>query len=199
VASAVFNNFQQIGRIKEFDAVDFWRHSFEAGLAAQMLAEKIQLQAGFLFVAGLIHDLGKLVLLIAMPDEYTQILQKSDQPGLDNLAAEKKLTGSTHAEMGKRLFNRWMFQELYLNTTQFHHFPHLAPKDQMATMVVHIADHLAHIAQDNDFLDISLAEETTSAARALGITWDSAGIKKLTRRLSALVKQRAGVMTALFS
>lgn len=199
VASAVFNNFQQIKRIKKFDALDFWRHAFEVGLAAQMLAGALELQGGQLFVAGLIHDLGKLALLIAMPTEYSQIIQRNGLYGLDNIAAEKQLIGLTHAEMGRRLFNRWMFQNLYLNTTHCHHTPHLAREDQTATIVVHIADHLARIAKTGDLTQECLSAETTSAARALGIAWDTNGIEILTTQLNDLVEARSGVMTALFS
>lgn len=199
VASAVFNNFQQIKRIQEFDALGFWRHSFEVGLAAQMLAGPLELQGGQLFVAGLIHDLGKLVLLISQPEKYSQIIQKAGQHGLENIAAEKDLLGLTHAEMGKRLFNRWMFQELYLNTTHYHHSPHLAINDKAATIVVHLADHLVHIAIDSDLIEASLTAETISAAQTLGIDWDTDGIKKLTGQFSTLMEARSGVMTALFS
>ncbi|MBT8339481.1 MAG: HDOD domain-containing protein [Desulfatitalea sp.] len=205
VATAVFNNFQKIKKVPGFDAMGFWRHAFLTGLAARMLAVSLKKNTGQLFVAGLIHDIGKLVILMALPDEYAKILKMTGNRGLENLDAETHLLGVTHAETGMRLFSRWMYPDLLLRTTGSHHQPHLASQNRAAILVVHLADYLAHIAVETRgggdivFPEGCFAQETVSAARTFGIPWNGEAIKILADQLNILMDDQAGVLAMFLS
>jgi len=68
LGKAVFNSFQKIGRENKKSINAFWSHSFSCGLAAKILAKALRYSQSELFIGGLIHDIGKLILLISLPD-----------------------------------------------------------------------------------------------------------------------------------
>ena len=99
-----------------------WQHAAECGLAARRIA----VAAGYddpekAFVGGLLHDIGKLVLLLVSADSYRQIQNLKKQDALSDHAAEMKLIGTNHMEIGELLMEKWKMPQSAKVCVKFHH------------------------------------------------------------------------------
>jgi len=129
---------------------DFWRHSLYTGLASRRLAR--QMLAGreeSSFIAGLLHDIGKLVLYHRCPEQAVQAflaVLNGEQARLD--AAERDLLGFDHAELGGALLAHWGLPEQLVAAARYHHRPLQAPERfRKEALRVHVANHIAQMAQ----------------------------------------------------
>jgi HD-like signal output (HDOD) protein len=201
LASAVFNNFQKIKQVKEFDAQAYWRHCFTTGLAAKMLAGPLKLAPGEMFIAGLIHDIGKLALLTALPVEFIRTMKMSGNCGLENLIAEKHVLGLAHTDVGMRVLKRWMFPNHLVAATGYHHQPATHDSLLIYPLVVHLADFLAHLVALSPDLEARVvfpegcfSAETATLARHHGIDWHLEAVKVRGLELKHALTAQAGVL-----
>ncbi len=143
LGKAVFNSFQKIAPENQKTIQDFWDHSFSCGLAAKILAEDLDCSPSQLFIAGLIHDIGKLAILLALPDVYIPMLELTGLQRIQSHQAEKVTFGITHEEVGYRLLNRWLFPEQLVNAVGFHHHPRDCGKNTLIPLLVQLSDALS--------------------------------------------------------
>lgn len=155
---------------------NFWRHSLYCGLAAHLLAEQRKMKnAETLFIAGLLHDVGQLVIFRKAPQESRQALLMSIE-GPDELAlhkTERQVLGFDHAQVGAALLRHWHFPDLLVECVEFHHAPALARKYPMETALVHIANSIATLAEIN-----SVSE--ADAVQTDPVAWTVTGLEKET-------------------
>lgn len=153
----------------------FWEHSIYCALAARTLAQEgMKHQRESLFVAGLLHDVGSLVLYYRLPDLSRQALEmarKGHQQGRQVYQAERELMGLDHAEVGGGLLRIWGLPSLLSDCVACHHDPLQAGKRHVAEVaLVHIANSLAHLAE-RDTLDVNQAPPIHPQA------WKAAGLQ----------------------
>jgi HD-like signal output (HDOD) protein len=122
----------------------FLQHSLACGIVSRLLAaQKTMRQTEQMFTAGLLHDIGRLILFIYFPNEALSAIHHAHQ-GSDCLyRVEKKRLGCHHAQIGKYLLNRWRLPLIIENTVCFHHEPAEAP-DPVPAAIVHVADLLVN-------------------------------------------------------
>ena len=135
------------------DSGDLWRHSLAVGFGAQFLADRIKPHlSNDAFVAGLIHDAGKIVL-----DEY--VLDRKDE--IDTfmavgehtfLAAERTLLGLDHAEIAGNFCKKWSIPDSITQAICWHHRPSRANGSDMA-LFLHVADYFAKMSGMGSGLD----------------------------------------------
>jgi HD-like signal output (HDOD) protein len=157
IGKAVFNSFQSICRNNREAINRFWEHSFHCGLAAKIIAEERGLSGSEMFIAGLIHDIGKLIILVGVSGDHTDILELSDPTDFSRYLRESEIYSIGHDEIAIRLFNRWLFPRSLINAVGYHHRPQESPFNQVAPLIVQIADllSLAHLnPKGPDALDI---------------------------------------------
>lgn len=99
-----------------------WQHAVECGLAARCIARKV----GFndpdeAFVGGVLHDLGKLIILLKFPEQYRQIQKMSKSEGIDKLDYESQLLGFNHTVIGEKLMKKWKMPTRLKDCVQLHH------------------------------------------------------------------------------
>ena len=122
----------------------FLQHSLACGILARLLAAQKSLrQTEQMFTAGLLHDLGRLVLFIHFPDDALGVLRRSRASSVCLHAAERKELGCDHAAIGRYLLNHWRLPLALENTVAFHHQPADAP-DPVPAAMVHLADILVN-------------------------------------------------------
>ena len=146
--------------IKVFDGIPsdlvsmpvFWKRSLATAVVARVLAAfKREKEIERYFIAGLLHDIGSLLLYLQLPDEMKRVLQMQSDEAVDLCKAEKDVMGYDHAEVGGELLKKWNLPVVICNSVRFHEYPQKAPEaDQQSAWLVHLAraivDH--HIDRD---------------------------------------------------
>ncbi len=145
ISKAVFVSFQRINKYNRNNLKLFWEHSFTCGLAAKIIANHLGQPQSELFVAGLIHDIGKMAMLSATPEEYIPFLQPPTPDFFGNTTRENEVFSITHDQVGMRLLKRWLFPESLVNAVGYHHQPHSAPSHRIFPLIVQLADVLSLI------------------------------------------------------
>lgn len=149
LAVSVIDAFGDKDKLRELTRDGFWEHSFRVGAIAKRLGSHLELSfQGEDFVAGLLHDIGKLVLLNQLEEEYRSIYNASKQGGGNLSALEMDALGFDHADAGAALLRFWDMPEALADALAFHHARDdqaLADaKDPKLAALVRIANLAAH-------------------------------------------------------
>ena len=109
--------------VRRFNINAFWYHSLLTATLAQRIAQKIEYESrDEAYLTGLLHDVGRLILVSTYPDEHESILLKTED--VQNvLWAEKQLIGVTHCEVGAWLIGNWNLDSLMGDSIKYHHEP----------------------------------------------------------------------------
>lgn len=156
VASSTHSLYQGVGdgRFRDY----LWEHTLAAAIASRLIAQAVN-HPGYeeAFIAGLMHDIGKLVLMQKMPDQYQAVLVAADETGRAHADLEREKLGFDHSEVGRLLLQKWAFPRLLVQAVAEHHHP-LGNNEQPLPLafVVNAADALVHV------------KETSPAAAAIG-------------------------------
>lgn len=119
----------------------FWKHSLATGICARIIAENgLDVDSERLFVAGLLHDVGRLVMCLADPASMTRAMDLSRQREELLHQTEKELFGFTHADVGACLLEHWRLPDSLVDAVRWHHRPSAADRNQELASVVHLAD-----------------------------------------------------------
>jgi HD-like signal output (HDOD) protein len=144
LGKAAVTTFSDIFKTRRAELERFWDHAFTCGLAARVIAEHLGLQSGQFFIAGLLHDFGKLAMLLAFDRRYDPDRWFTEISTKEQLAEEEALFSTTHAEVGSRLLHHWQFPDTLISSLRYHHAPEQAGKLVGYAMVVQLADFLTH-------------------------------------------------------
>lgn len=132
----------------DFSIAKLWDHSISTGMIARSIATQNDLDQGKIdeaFMAGLLHDVGKLVLWDRIPHKYLEIAAMEKTSGCLFWEAEQKTLGTTHAQVGAYLMALWGLSESLVDAIAFHHFPNKSPNQGFSTLsIVHLANSLEH-------------------------------------------------------
>ncbi len=119
----------------------FWRHSIACGLAARALAShRREPNVERFFVAGVLHDIGRLVLYQQAPDLARDALARARQGGELLHVAEREVIGFDHAAIGATLLRTWGLPASLEETVAAHHDPRQSLRYPLEAAVVHVAD-----------------------------------------------------------
>ncbi len=155
VTTEVVNCFHGISEA-QLSLSAFWEHSLRTACFSRVLSESDPATCvAPLWMCGLLHDVGKLLLLRQAPAEYAQVLARTDE-GIPLLEAEVEQLGFTHAEAGEQLFRLWCFPEVISTCVGRHHVVH----DALTTSE-------AIVAAANELANEALSPATTAALEAL--------------------------------
>jgi HD-like signal output (HDOD) protein len=118
-----------------------WRHSLGVAMMAHILAARIGIKSPEeIFAAGLLHDLGKVVLQAKLPDLGAQVERALKLGDGSRTQAEQEVLGLTHADMAGWLGDLWHLPATLKDPMMFHHHPILARDAETQTAIVHVAD-----------------------------------------------------------
>jgi putative nucleotidyltransferase with HDIG domain len=153
---------------KGFNHKDFWRHSNAVAIAARILARRLKLNPDVAFTAGLLHDIGALVLATCYTGAYEKVLEQRQELQTTQYETEKQLLGIDHALVGETLATQWNFSEVMIKAIAGHHHPEKPGLGFLAT-IVHVADGIAHALGVTTTPDLAPPEIT-------GQSWESLGL-----------------------
>lgn len=168
-AAAVTGAFAQ-SRHSWFDQRLFWQHCVGVALCARTLAAEAGVSEDGAFTAGLLHDIGQLVLCVAFPRHYAAVLARSQGHELPLVAAELEYLGLTHAEAGAMLATRWGLPHSIREAIALHHQPDEARADSLVDLT-HVANVLAHGLEFSTPLEEPVPPLSDTAWNRLNIDW----------------------------
>ena len=145
VAAVVGARAMTMGKSQQtLDMANLWRHSVVTAVAAATLAKYLKQTEAVAFTAGLLHDIGKLVLVSVETSRYGDIINQTGTFGPMAAEAEESAFGVSHAHVGARLLSRWgLPEDITVATLHHHNAPELAePYGRLAAMV-NLANSLA--------------------------------------------------------
>ncbi len=126
----------------------FWRHSLATGFCCRILARQIKsrgtVDPDAAFSAGLLHDIGKIIVSSFLPDEHLRLQQERETDKVsEDYDLEQRTLGYTHAQVGGFLAMRWKLPKRLGNAITYHHHPQLNDLEDPLVYLVHLANFLA--------------------------------------------------------
>lgn len=140
------------------DMAQFWRHSVATGLSARLLAtEQRESNLERFFVAGILHDVGRLVMYLRVPDVCRELIEESRSQGTLLFLKERERFGFDHADVGGTLLRRWKIPPRVTAPVELHHncaggggqYPREA-------WILHVADIIAHALELGNSGEVSV-------------------------------------------
>ena len=129
---------------------NFWRHSLYCALTARHLAKRMgRCDPDALFTAGLVHDIGELIIFNRLPEQARQALMMvlESEDGIDVYQAERQVMGFDHGVVGGELAKAWRLPSLLEACIAHHHDLAGGKKHRRATALVHLANNAALMAE----------------------------------------------------
>lgn len=148
----------------------FWRHSIRCGLFAQVLAShRVGLSEEKLFVGGLLHDIGRLVMIRKIPTKYARVIHLAREEKIPLCRAEQKLLHCDHAEIGRMLAVKWHLPTALTQMIGGHHSPAM-DRFPIEACIVHVADLFAHACGDELLMTTQVPSLHIKAWETLGLS-----------------------------
>ena len=118
-----------------------YEHSLACAIASRVIAQKKGMkEPEEVSVAGLLHDIGKVILMLEFQKEYEAAMNDAQTKSISIFEAEKGQFNATHANVGSWLAEKWRFPRNLIEVIEFHHRPALSKNAPMETAIVHMAD-----------------------------------------------------------
>lgn len=154
-------------KLPNFDIQEYWEHSIRSAILAQELARTCNvLQTESYFVAGLLHDLGTMVIAVKLPELSRALYMRLADDMTPRYEIEHQSLGFTHADVGAELLNLWAFPEHLIDAVRYHHNPGQAEVSPLSAALVQIA------------CAYSTLDDTTSQDLIEPLTWQIADLDK---------------------
>jgi len=170
-----------------------WRHSAITAIIGGTLARQLGEPEGIPFTAGLLHDVGKIVLAIAEKSRYADLQQEYGTSGLPAKDAEKAAFGFSHSEIGALLLHRWgVPEEVSVPVLSHHHSFWRGPCERTAA-IVNLANLMAHHSEAAAFGQPGeLQEAARDALELLGL--QSADLLRLQQAALPDIQRLGGLL-----
>ncbi len=157
------------------DPVVFWEHSLGCALVCRHLARQIKLgDPGKAYLAGLLHDLGIIVNLWVLPQEFRKAYEIAKAEGIPLHEAEQRTLGFTHCDSGRMLAERWGLAPELIEVVTHHHAPGKSTTNAALVALVHVSDLLCRMSGLNygylEIQQVNLFEDPGFALLAQGST-----------------------------
>lgn len=157
VSVAVMDALALKKKLNGFEIEDFWKHSIGVAIISRYLATKTSLvPAEDAFTAGLLHDIGKVVLVNFFRDDFIQITAEANENHLSFFDAELKLNSCTHGLVGGYLAQQWLLPETLIQAIKHHHAGADRFHHSNLSCLVELANSLTHILTGDSIYHLRL-------------------------------------------
>jgi putative nucleotidyltransferase with HDIG domain len=152
-----------------------------AGFAAQFIAEDVAADSGLFFTAGLLHDIGKVILAEAFKEAYARVVSEAKQSGRPLTEVEEGAFGVDHAAIGGRLLAHWKFSAELVASVGCHHHPRAALTLERSAAYVQLASAVASEENFNPQPETSAVLGLEEGLAILG--WTTPDLARYSERL----------------
>lgn len=164
LSSTVIKQFSQHTDSEFFDLESFWCHSITSAIAARMIALNLGMaDAEQYFVAGLLHDIGKMIMSNLLPAESKKLHTELEKNATRAFEAEKMIFGFDHATLGADLLKSWHFPDSLIQPIKLHHKLQDDSEHLQGAAIVHIAN----VVANNLYTPISIDDDNVLDPRAM--------------------------------
>jgi len=204
LTTSILKAFSRNSTQKGFDIESFWEHSLLTGAIARALA--MERDANFIeetFIAGLLHDMGRIVLSQKLIPEFEKVIAYRQKNAGTWVDAEQKVLGLTHGEIGAWLSRKWHLPLPFVEVMHFHHHPTLSteslptPQPDTTNLIylVHAADSLSKTLVDGK-IDFAATKLINPVVRA-HLKLDQAHWESFQRRATEEVEKARAFLEIL--
>lgn len=158
------------GKCAGFNDRAFWRHSIATAACARVLARRMRFNQDYAFTAGLLHDIGRLVLVSTYPERYAAAIAYRAAKDVDMQCAEREVLGVDHVMAGVALAEHWNFSDTMRLAIAHHHSPEQSGAGFLAT-IIHVANAIVHA------LDVA-REEDDLVPHVSPVAWTALGLNE---------------------
>lgn len=193
LSASIMERFSKIGKNLLIDRRDFWKHSLLCGIISKKISGHLGLKnAEEMFMCGVLHDFGKMILDSFFHNEFADALEMSEGKNISLLEAENKVFGFDHAGVGALLLKRWNLPPLLVKAVKFHHSPDDSLNAFRTASIVHVADYLCHRIDQPDNDDQTLPILNKKAFKLTDLS--SKQIKQMSLKITKEFKAATGFL-----
>lgn len=140
-ALSIIHMFKGSKKSLFFNPIDLWKHSLAVGVISRHIGKTIGVtNLENYFLAGILHDIGKLLFFKVIPEEYSQVINQAIEKNMTIRDAEQEYLGITHTVAGEILAEKWKLPTLLKNVIRYHANGVIDGEVDQLTGIVHIAN-----------------------------------------------------------
>ena len=187
----------------EFSDKDFWLHSWGCAVANKMLGHPEvggSVLPGELYIAGLLHGIGKLILAIHQPEDFLQCLRNSKDFGQPLAEAEQDIIGTTSAEIASEVLKAWQLSENVCMAVRYYQYPDKAEKKYREiaglTQFAYFLANTSGVGNMHDEFSFDLQETWITRESSLPLAHETTQ-KNVTQRIHQVLQAKSLTLDAL--
>jgi len=166
----------------------FWKHSVLTGLLAKEFQSSPAIKSRqSLFTAGMLHDVGSLVIYNKLPEISRNVLEQSELQETPRYLLERQIIGFDHAAVGGELMSHWELPEYLIDVVSHQYEPQKAQKFSEEALVVKLVSELARSLEAGEFIASQFMEQFSKASLAINESDLEANIAAANENLSSVL------------
>ena len=193
LSTSIMKQFSKKDENLLFDHKDFWKHSLLCGILSKKISEDMGIKnSEEMFMCGLLHDFGKLILDAFFKEEFILALQLAKDSHLSLMEAENKVFGFNHSGVGALLLKKWSLPPLLVKAVESHHSPEESQNAFRIVSIVHVSNYLCRKIGIGSSGDSVLPELNKKAFKIVGLAPEQ--IKRMSLQVTKEFKTATGFL-----
>lgn len=151
LALSVMDIFDKVKKSDKFNIVDLWKHSISVAVVSRLIATRLNVkETENFFIAGIIHDIGKLFYIHFFAEEYYNVIEKAKSQKIPLSDVEIEVFGLSHEIVGAELAKKWSLPPILINSIEYHERGKNNNKTDLLLATVHISNLISNMIKLGD-------------------------------------------------